>query len=495
MLDRAGAMVAFSLLVPLLASPPLIAVSPGQPTSSMRIVTLESGSTIEVEAGQLDVPESRRRPGPRRVTIPYYRLRSLSPSSAAPIFLLAGGPGASWIDRFVADETFREVAFYRTIADVVLFDQRGGGHALPALDCPETSRLEPDRPIDLGELRGRMRAALAACRDRWRRQGVDLAAYNTVENAADVDDLRRALGYDKVTLVGGSYGSHLALAVMRAYPQAVERAVLFGVEGPDHTWDDPGAMLRTLERIAARAESLPELAGRIPAGGLLGALARVEARLDAAPQRVQVENEGRTTTVVIDGVVIRRLARSAAGKRSAPGAWPEMILALDRGDYSRAARGKLDNQTVGLADPVHYSMDCASGISPERRRRYAGDPARSLLGDINFEYEALCDVWPSEDLGEAFRADVRSEIPTLIVHGTWDLSTPIENAREVAASLRHAQLVEVIGGSHGALYNLYERWPPMHDLMRSFLSGQPVDFPATVSDLPDSPAAPAPAGR
>jgi len=53
----------------------------------------------------------------------------------------------------------------------------------------------------------------------------------------------------------------------------------------------------------------------------------------------------------------------------------------------------------------------------------------------------------------------------------------------------------VIGGSHGALYNLYERWPPMHDLMRSFLSGQPVDFPATVSDLPDSPAAPAPAGR
>lgn len=108
MLDRAGAMVAFSLLVPLLASPPLIAVSPGQPTSSMRIVTLESGSTIEVEAGQLDVPESRRRPGPRRVTIPYYRLRSLSPSSAAPIFLLAGGPGASWIDRFVADETFRD---------------------------------------------------------------------------------------------------------------------------------------------------------------------------------------------------------------------------------------------------------------------------------------------------------------------------------------------------------------------------------------------------
>lgn len=71
------------------------------------------------------------------------------------------------------------------------------------------------------------------------------------------------------------------------------------------------------------------------------------------------------------------------------------------------------------------------------------------------------------------------------------MSTPIENAREAAHSLRKAQFVEVIGGGHGALYNLYEHWPPMHDRMRTFLSGQAADFPAQVQ-MPAVTFSPAP---
>jgi pimeloyl-ACP methyl ester carboxylesterase len=113
-------------------------------------------------------------------------------------------------------------------------------------------------------LRASLRPLLIACRDHWQAEGVDLAAYNTVENAADLNDLRLALGYGKVTLVGGSYGSHLALQVLRQYPRAVERIVLYGVEGPDHTWDDPAGVLATLGRIAAAAERSPVFSQRIP---------------------------------------------------------------------------------------------------------------------------------------------------------------------------------------------------------------------------------------
>lgn len=460
-------------------------------TSAAKSVTIENGSTIQVEAGELQVPESRRRPTARRITLPYYRLKSESPKPASPIFLLAGGPGSSWLDQFESDENHREVAFYRTIADVVLFDQRGGGHSRPAMICPQTAELPADQPLDLSALRASMRTALAACRDHWQEEGVDLAAYNSIENAADVNDLRLALGYGKVSLVGGSYGSHLALEILRRYPEAVDRVVLFGVEGPDHTWDDPAAMLSTLGRIAAKAEESPALSGLVPAGGLLKALERVLARLESAPQTVTVAEGTESRRVVVDANVVRRMARTGAGRRKAPNAWPEMILAMDRGDFSFAARRKLENLTVGLADPMHYSMDCSSGISERRRSRYRTDPAVSTLGDINFEYEALCDLWPSEDLGEAFRANVVSNTPTLIVHGTWDLSTPIENAREVVASLANGQLVEVIGGNHGALYNLFKRWPPIFDLLRKFLSGSSVDFPAQVIDLPEAtPVAP-----
>jgi hypothetical protein len=74
-------------------------------------VILQNGTVVRVEAGELRVPESRRRPSERQVTIPYYRLRSDSDAPAAPIFLLAGGPGGSWINQFRNDENYREVTF------------------------------------------------------------------------------------------------------------------------------------------------------------------------------------------------------------------------------------------------------------------------------------------------------------------------------------------------------------------------------------------------
>jgi pimeloyl-ACP methyl ester carboxylesterase len=464
----------------------LLLAGGGPPLSSApQDVSLDDGTVVRVEAGTLQVPESRRRPTQRRITLPYYRLKSDAAKPAAPVFLLAGGPGSSWLDQLKNDENAREVAFYRTVADVVLFDQRGGGHALPKMSCPQTAQLPAGQQLDLAAVRSAMRALLTDCRDHWLREGVDLAAYNTVENAADVNDLRLALGYGKVTLVGGSYGSHLALEVMRQFPEAVERAVLFGVEGPDHTWDDPAATLATLARIAAHAEASEAFSGRVPEGGILKAFERVLARLEAAPQSVTVSADGTSHSAVVTADLVRRLARRDAGRRSRLRAWPEMILALDRGDYSLPARAALDLRELRLPPPVHWSMDCASGVSPARRTKSRDDPARRLFGDLNFEYEALCDLWPSEDLGDAFRTDVVSNVPTLLVHGNWDLSTPIENAREVAASLGRGQLVEVGGGGHGALYNLYEHWPPMHDLMKRFLTGQSVDFPRTVA-MPDA---------
>ncbi len=469
------------LAVVVLVSLPTVALA--QLVTGTADVTLHDKTVVQVESGRLQVPESRTRRTDRTVTIPFYRLRSTAAVPAAPIFLLAGGPGSSWLDQFVAEETNREARFYQTIADVVLFDQRGGGHAVPSLTCGDSASLPPlDAPLNMAAVAETLHRLLIQCRDRWQGQGVDLAAYNTVENAADINALRLALGYRKITLVGGSYGSHLALQFMRQFPDVVDHVVIFGVEGPDHTWDSPEGALHTLQRIAAATERSPEFRGRIPEGGLLAALETVLARLDAEPQMVTVTAGATARRVLVDGPRVRRMIRADAGRRSAAWIWPERILAMYRGDFMDVARRLAGQQSLTLPDAVHFSMDCASGASPARRRLSKSADANRLLGDVNVEYELACDVWPFDDLGPAFRADVVSAIPTLIIHGTWDMSTPIENAREVAASLKRATLVEVLGGNHGALYNLFERWPPMRDQLGAFLAGRPAAFPSTVDD-------------
>jgi pimeloyl-ACP methyl ester carboxylesterase len=358
------------------------------------------------------------------------------------------------------------------------------------MTCDERVDLPLEEPLRLPDLVAGLRAASAACRDRWISEGIDLAGYTTVESAGDVDELRRALGYERITLVGGSYGSHLALAVMRQYPASVARVVLHGVEGLDHTWDDPAGRLAAYERHAAAAEASGRFSARIPPGGLLGALRTVLERLDREPVLVTVETDGIERQVVVDGTLVRMISGYQAGQRNRPWLWPEFILGMYEGDYSLPAQAAIDVRRFPIDDPMHYMMDCASGISGSREERYRSDPAVELLGEINWEYERLCDVWGAPDLGAEFRAPLESSIPTVIVHGTWDTSTPIENAREVVSTLENGQLIEVTTGNHGGLYNLYSRWPPIHDLLGAFLKGEDVRFPSVV-DLPVEFAAPA----
>ncbi len=455
----------------------IVVLVAGMPlTSETELVTSEDGKTVEVESGMLTVPEDRAQDNGRTISIAYYRLRSTSKTPGATVFLLAGGPGASWIDSFHKEERFREVAFYREFSDVVMFDQRGAGQSIPNLECEGRTRIPLDQPLTPAALRSAMRRRATSCREHWESRGITLAAYNTDESAADGNDLRLALGYDKIILVGGSYGSHLGLHVMRTYPGIVDRAVFYGIEGPDHTWDVPSEKLEALRRIARVAESSPYYRDRIPEGGLIAALQAVIQRVREEP--VTVED------VIVDEMAVRVASTYKAGKRSQPETWPDLILAMYNGDYSMPAKAAMAMRSLSPPSAMSNAMDFASGVSAERRSRIQSDPARDILGDINFDYVMTEGLWNAADLGDAFRRNVVSDIPTLLVHGTWDTSTPIENGREVVASLENGHLIEVVGGTHGALYNLYEHWPPMHGLVRDFMTGQAVEFPDSVEMPP-----------
>ena len=162
-----------------------------------------------IDCGYLFVPETRDDSSSPSIQLAYAVLYAPTESPQPdPVIYLAGGPGGSavkeldgWLD-----------APYLQDRDLVLLDQRGTGYSLPTLNCPEMEQAVQD--------------ATQACRDRLVEEGVDLQAYSSVENAADVADLRVALGYDEWNLYGISYGTRLALTVMRDHPEGVRSVVL-----------------------------------------------------------------------------------------------------------------------------------------------------------------------------------------------------------------------------------------------------------------------------
>ena len=443
-------------------------------------IQTDTGRKVLAEAGRLGVLEDRTKPNGRVISIAYRRFRTTRVDPAPPVFMLAGGPGASWINSLPNEERMKEVQFYQTFSDVVVFDQRGAGQSIPNLACEGRERVPMDKPFSYDLLKPSLLSLAERCQEKWKAKGVDLSAYNTDENAADVSALIQALSYQKVILVGGSYGSHLGLHVMRKFPDRVDRAIFYGVEGPDHTWDSPSGRWAALQRIATAAEASDYYKGKIPEGGLLKALQKVIERLDRKPEQVTLERKGQKREVLVTKEVVQAIASFRAGKRSQPEVWPNLILSMYEGDFQLPAMASLGMRSIPAPDAMAKSMDFASSISNTRRKQLLQDPAQEWLGDINWDYTLLGDHWPVQDLGDAFRAGVHSDIPTLLVHGTWDISTPLENAEEVLNGLTNGQLIQVKGGGHGALYNLYEHWPAIYPLLENFVLGEAVSFPSYV---------------
>ncbi|MEL7121792.1 MAG: alpha/beta fold hydrolase [Bacteroidota bacterium] len=453
-------------------------------SSKKVVVTSEGGEKLKVESGYLTVPENRTSKSERSIQIAFQRIATKSKNPAPPIFMLAGGPGGSWIRSLPNTERFREVQFYSQFADVIVFDQRGAGNSVPSLGCNDARAVIPlDQNLSQSNIKAAFIKVAEECRDYWLDQGVDLSAYNTDENANDLNDLRKALGYEKIILIGGSYGSHLGLHFLRKYTDIVDRAIFYGLEGPNHTFDNPKGIRNTLQRIAAVAEQSDYYRDKIPEGGLLNALQEVIDRVNKNPETVILTRGDKEFKAEVNGMLIQRMATFRVGRRSDPLSWPDMILAMYNGEYEMPARMAMNLREINSPSAMFFSMDFASWISPQRKRMIDTDPAIKLLGDINAHYNFVEGVWPAADLGEDFTKDFDVDVPVLLVHGTWDMSTPLENAQEVHAMLSNSQLLVVNEGTHGSLYNLYENWKPIFGLLEKYVKGEKVEFPTEV-DLP-----------
>ena len=181
--------------------------------------------------GYVTVLEDRAKPDGRAIELYVVRIRGPYPLRYRdPVIYLAGGPGGSATRRtqWVLDQG----RFLWTARDLVLFDQRGIGRSKPRLECAQYRHDYADiRDRDLDpdeELKLRVEALLG-CKRTLIDQGIDLSTYTSASTAADVADIVSAMGYESFNLYGTSYGTLLALTVMRDFPAGVRSVILDGV--------------------------------------------------------------------------------------------------------------------------------------------------------------------------------------------------------------------------------------------------------------------------
>ncbi len=455
----------------------LASAPPGAATVSVERKTLSSakGVRIETEAGRLQVRENRSNPSSRMISVEFLRLKSTATNPRAPLFFLQGGPGSRGVS---THPNFLEAWVpFLALSDVVLIDQRGTNDSLLVWDW--------DGPLPLGfflsadsarahELEANRRAATAI-----RARGVDLAGYTTVESAADLDELRAALGVERMSLLAFSYGTHLACATMRRYGPRIENAVLVGVEGPDQTYKLPLTMDAQLRKLSLLAATDSALALRSP--DLVELYDRAIARLAREPMTIVVPapsdvpgaSAADSVRLRVGPFGLQFVMRVDVGDATDLVVFPRLLSSVARGDPSVLAW--FVRKRAGVVLGVHgmnAAMDAASGATPGRLALIRDQARTSRFADVvNFPFPEIASLWPVPDLGDEFRAPLVSPVRTLIVSGSLDFNTPPAQGEELRWGLANGTHLIVENAGHEQTYFQNETAVPV---VLDFLRGQDV---------------------
>jgi pimeloyl-ACP methyl ester carboxylesterase len=417
-----------------------------------------------VECGYLTVPQNRAAPNGRTIRLAVARAKATAPNPKPdPLVYLGGGPGGSGLTSAAP----RIAAGWNSDRDVIFLDQRGTWKSDPLLSCPEIDAFVADS-VTLNSFdpatAERSGAATQACRNRLTAAGVDLAAYNTAENAADIADLRTALGVDQWNLYGVSYGNDLALQTLREHPQGIRSVVADSVVPPQSNlllsfWPSAASGLDAMFTACA---AQPACHRAYPS--LREDFFRLANDLTTTPRSLSATDPATTkpTTVVVDGYKLVNLAVVASIVPGTIAGIPAIVDNLAHGDGSKiatallAARPPSGVAGYGLALGVFCAESAnetsSAAMVAEGRKVLPQLPDRLLalapqtpyiLGD--------CARWNVPGAPPSVHTPVAADTPVLILNGGLDAITAPANGALVARSLPKAIQLTFPDAAHDVL--------------------------------------------
>ncbi len=435
-----------------------------------------SGLKIDAYKGSMLVPENRNAKDSRMIPVRYVRLPATGDKAGFPIVYLAGGPGGSGI--MAINYRYNMFMALREYGDVIALDQRGTGDSNIVPECrshqivPTVSKTSDKQFIEYH------RNAVKECLSFWKSEGADIAGYNTIENALDLDALRQQLGAKKVVLWGTSYGSHLALAALKVMDDKIDRVILSSAEGLDQTVKLPTRTDAYFDRLQAAINTQPEAKALYP--DIKALIQRVHDKLDENPVFMQLTlRDGTKVDYQLQRKDMQLLATSLIADPDKAAMLLDLYSTLDQGKTPSLDHIPGRMLPVGLAEPgspialsaMATGMDIASGIDSNRKVAVAKQAKTALLRDyMNFSYH-FGGIAPELDLGDDFRLPPTSDVPVLLLSGTLDGRTYVESQHEAVAGLSNVTTVTVENAGHN-LFDLPS--DAIQDAINRFMEGKPV---------------------
>lgn len=419
------------------------------------------------DCGYLTVPEQHAVPKGRTIQLAVVRIRSTSKSPAAdPLFVEQGGPGDSTIGVIVnwAVPSLPELQAVLRSRDLVFVEERGTRYSRPFLSCPEYDAKSI--AVAKGEMAYTDPSWFKTCQERFKAQGINLSAFNTRENAADVYVAAQTLGYRAFNYYGVSYGTLLGqyvIAQADKHKAKLRSVIIDGVVRPDIDFNLAGGhslsfALRNLFHACAQdqrcGQAYPNLEQKF--------LAIVD-QLNQKPVPLTLTTPVSKQAVVtqLDGnafatALLSALLRPYSGNTARGTSIPKYIHAASRGDFGWAA----DNLSTdlessgGSAKGMYHSVLCVRAKSMLATPTQVLPPAfPQLIAWGTREAETVAKVCAilQADLKPPFVYE-NTDIPTLVLNGAYDPVTPQPYGEAVARNLKSAHVYTFPGLGHGSFF-------------------------------------------
>ncbi|HKS57489.1 MAG TPA: alpha/beta fold hydrolase [Steroidobacteraceae bacterium] len=361
-----------------------------------------------------------------------------------PLFILLGGPGegaASDGPEWSADDPLR------ADRDLVFIDARGTGKS-NGLHCPisQEGPLQAFMPLLNLEV-------LKTCRVELQKRA-DLRYYLTPYAMDDLDDVRAALGYDKINLDGGSYGTGAILAYIRQHGEHVRAATLWSSTAFTQPMPETFASDAEIAIHNVFRDCYAEAACKAAFPKLEEDFKHAVAKVESGPVKVTVTDprKKQPAEVMLDAAAFAESLRAMMYRPEAMRSIPLLLHKAAGGDYTEFAQFQID-RNIGLngaiADGLYFALTCTEDVDRTDPKKLAANNRGTFLADHRSSAHIQgCEGWPRGKLPPGFGEEVKSDVPVLIVTGANDPATPPAAGKAAMSRLTNARLIVVPYGGH-----------------------------------------------
>lgn len=423
------------------------------PAASISLTPCEVSGTNEavkekVRCGTFEVFEDRNRKSGRKLALKIVVFPATGQEKKAdPLFYIPGGPGSSATEDapFVA----REFAKIREHRDLVFVDQRGTGGSNP-LNCdffePSDVRSYLGDYFPLEDVR--------KCREQLEPKA-DLKLYTTPIAMDDLEDVRAALGYDQINIIGGSYGTRAAQVYLKLHQTSVRAIILHGVsptsqsmprDFPQHTERALNGVMADCAADEACRAAFPNLRGEVKS--VLERLLRGPVEVELKPQKA-----GESIRINLSRDLAAEAIRYMLYQPGAASRIPLFIHLAAQGNFTPLAEAAISYRRQIVAtgsNGMYLSVTCAEDLPMIKPGEGERNGVNTFLGDYRLRQQrAACALWPQAKIPNNYTEPTRSNVPALIITGQWDPVTPPIYGDTAAKYLSQSLHIIVPHGGHG----------------------------------------------